>query len=49
MEMRKMIEDRVPEHLEIHLSDTEETESEERVRKAMEDYDAAMDEAAGVK
>lgn len=85
-----MLEDRVPDELEFHLSDSEEPESEDeliltpstekeeldsaeliieaesidkaseitfdgedesedRIRKAMEDYDAAMDEAAGMK
>ena len=85
-----MLEDRVPDELEFHLSDSEEPESEDeliltpstekeepesaeliieaesidkaseitfdgedesedRIRKSMEDYDAAMDEAAGMK
>ncbi len=85
-----MLENRVPEELEFHVSDSEEPEqteelilepspekeetksgeltleaesirkaseitfdgeeeSEDRIRKAMEEYDAAMDEAAGVK
>lgn len=85
-----MLENRVPEDLELHVSDPEESdaddeliltpspdeeesgsdelileaeyidkaseitfdgedESEDRIRKAMEDYDAAMDEAAGMK
>ena len=85
-----MLEDRVTDELEFHLSDSEEPESEDeliltpstekeeldiaeliieaesidkaseitfdgedesedRIRKAMEDYDAAMDEAAGMK
>ena len=85
-----MLEDRVPDELKFHISDQEESESddeliltpspeeeepegeelileaehidkaseitfdgedesEDRIRKAMEDYDAAMDEAAGMK